>query len=396
MPKLLVESSLILGVLVIILLLYYRKRSINNSNVLLAVNIACITYLLFINHLNYSREMLNYPIFARTGNISGFLVLPFLYLYSRNTFYPGVRWRKVDWLIFVPAVFYIIDFMPFFLADPEYKSAVMKANLDDPSRMTRVGEGWIPFKGIHYVIMYFWSIAFMILQLRLIVRNKHMGRERESSMNRTLFWFIVTLTGFHIPLIFPGIFGLIFQLKWYSIGYLNWVLATHLITTAVFILFTPKILYGFYPQMVMEDQKPLVDQEENEQSTDVAALNKNSLSSIEIQMMISKIEDYMAESKPYLNKQYTIHNLGDEVGIPVYQLSPIINQHYQSNFNAWVNSYRVNHFIELCKKQKRDVLTLAAIAEESGFNNRSTFISAFKKVTGSTPGNYLKQLQTAS
>ncbi len=101
----------------------------------------------------------------------------------------------------------------------------------------------------------------------------------------------------------------------------------------------------------------------------------------------------MTRNKPYLNKQYTIHNLGEEVGIPVYQLSPIINKHYQSNFNVWVNRYRINHFIELCRNNKRDVLTLAGIAEEAGFNNRSTFINAFKKETGTTPGNFLKQLE---
>jgi hypothetical protein len=249
MAKLLVDSSLILGIVVTILLLNYRKRSINNSNVILTASIFCITYLLFINQLNYSREMLNYPVFARTGNIMGFLIMPFLYLYTRNTFYPGIRWRKMDWLFFIPAFFYIIDLMPFFLANSDYKAAVMKANLDDPSRNNRVSEGWIPLKGIHYIIMYVWSIGLMVLQGRLIVRNKYMAGETGSSMNRTLFWFIVTLTGFHVPLIFPGIFGLIFQLKWYSLGYLRIVLATHLITTVVFILFSPKILYGFFPQM---------------------------------------------------------------------------------------------------------------------------------------------------
>jgi AraC-like DNA-binding protein len=396
MARLLVEAGLILGIVVIILLLYYRKRSINNSNVLLAASITCITYLLFVNELNNTREMLNYPIFARTGNIAGFLIVPFLYMYSRNTFYPGIRWRKTDWLFFLPALFYVIDLMPFFLEDAEYKAAVMRANLDDPSRNLRVSEGWIPWKGIHYIIMYVWSMALMILQFRLIFRNKQMGKEGESSMNKSLFWFIVTLTAFHIPLIFPGIFGLIFQLKWYSLAYLSFILAAHLITTAVYILFSPKILYGFYPHMEIEDLKPSVDAAENENPVDDVAETKASHSSFAIQLMINKVEHYMTESKPYLNKQYNIHSLSEEVGIPVYQLSPIINQHYQSNFNAWVNTYRVNHFIELCKKQKRDVLTLAAIAEESGFNNRSTFISAFKKVTGSTPGNYLKELSKVS
>ncbi len=395
MAKLLVEAGLILGIVVIILLLYYRKRSINNSNVLLAVSVICLTYMLFNNHLNNSREMVNYPFFYRTGNIAGFLLIPFLYLYSRNTFYPGIRWRKTDWLFFLPALFYIIDLLPFFLEDPAYKIAVMRANYSDPSRNFRVEEGWVPLKGIHYIIMYFWSIALMILQSRLIYRNRQMARENESSMNRALFWFIVTLTTFHIPLIFPGIFGLLFHLKWYSPGYLGFVMSAHLIITAFFILFSPKILYGFYPH-IEADQEPVADTTENNEPVGGTSDTKAAFSSFEVQMMINKIEDHMTGSMPYLNKQYNIHSLSDEVGIPVYQLSPIINQHYQSNFNAWVNTYRVNHFIELCKKQKRDVLTLAAIAEESGFNNRSTFISAFKKVTGSTPGNYLKELSKAS
>jgi AraC-like DNA-binding protein len=391
--KLLIESSLILGIIVIILLIYYRKRSVNNSNLLLAISIGCIWYLLLINQLNVTREMLNYPVLARTGNIAGFLVMPFLYFYTRNSFYPGIRWRRRDWLFFLPALFYVVDLLPFFLSDNPYKIAVMKANLDNPSRMIRVEEGWIPLKGIHYILMYVWSLLLMVLQIRLIIRNKHIKSEGGNSMNRSLFWFIVTLTAFHLPLIFPGIFGVIFHTKWYSMSYLGVVLSTHLITSAVFILFSPRILYGFFPQLLIRENQesiPLATEMEEEPN---ASIPKISLSNTELQRIIEKMEIFMGQQKPFINKHYTIHNLGKDIEIPVYQLSPIINHHYKSNFNAWVNRYRVNYFIELCKNEKRKELTLAGIAEEAGFNNRSTFINAFKKETGSTPGNYLKQLE---
>ena len=393
MSNFLVESGLVLGIIVVLLLIFYRKRSINNSNLLLAISIFCIWYLLFINHLNVTRLMLKYPVFARTGNITGFLVVPFLYFYTRNSFYPGIRWRVRDWLFMIPTFIYILDLTPFFLSDNAYKVAVMKANLDNPSRMVRVDEGWVHIAGFHYVFMYAWSIALMILQIRLIFRNKHVLTETGNSKNRILFWFIVTLTAFHIPLFFPGIFGLLFHLKWYTLNYLSLVLSTHIMTSAVYILFSPRILYGFYPQMVVTENLKQEIAREKEPKQDDAINPKLYLSLEEMQLIVVKIEAFMDQNKPFLNQQYTIHKLGQDINIPVYQLSPIINQHYKSNFNVWVNKYRVNYFIELCRNQKRKELTLAGIAEESGFNNRSTFITAFKKETGTTPGNYLKQME---
>lgn len=395
MVKLLVDTGFILGMVVVFLLLYYRKRSHNNTNVLLAISIFCITYMLFVGQLNISRKMLDYPIFARTGNIPGYLVMPFLYLYTRNSFYPGIRWRKRDWLFFLPALFYIIDLLPFFLADADYKIAVMKANLDNPARMRRIEDGWIPIKGIHLKILYLWSLLMMILQVRLIIRNKMISSEGGNSKNGTLFWFIITLTAFHLPLIFPGIFGVFFETKWYSLGFLSVVFSTHLITSAVFILFSPRILYGFFPQILVEENQktqPITESEDQEENF-TSSGSKFYLSKNEMQRIVEKMEHFMEHQKPFIKKQYTIHNLGNDIDIPVYQLSPIINQHYKTNFNAWVNRYRVNYFIELSKKPGKTDLTLAGIAEESGFNNRSTFISAFKKETGTTPGNYLKQLK---
>jgi AraC-like DNA-binding protein len=296
-------------------------------------------------------------------------------------------------LFFLPALFYVVDLLPFFMADNAYKVAVMKANLDNYSRMLRVEEGWIPFKGIHIIILYVWSLALMILLIRLIIRNKHITSEAAYLKNNTLFWFIVTLTALHLPLIFPGIFGVIFHLKWHSIKYIQFILSTHLITSAIFILFSPRVLYGFFPQLLIRENQiaePLAAEIEEDSAV---SSPKISLSNAEAQRIIEKMELYMGQQKPFINKHYTIHNLGKDIEIPVYQLSPIINQHYNTNFNTWVNKYRVNYFIELCKNERRKELTLAGIAEEAGFNNRSTFINAFKKETGSTPGNYLKQLE---
>ena len=391
MFKLLPEIALILGFIIVVILLFYRKRSINNSNTLLSVSIFCIIYMLFINRLNFTREILNYPVFARTGNIAGFLAIPFLYLYTRNSFYPGIRWKKNDWLLFIPALFYCIDLAPFFLSDNAYKISQMRANLDDQTRNVSIQEGWLGIDGFHYIFMYVWSFFLMILQARLIIRNKHILKEGSGSMNYKLFWFIITLTVLHLPLIFPGIFGLILHLKWYTIRFNGAILSIHLIVSALFILFSPRILYGFFPQMVVPNSKKQHEIEDKPLNEN-PSIPKFYLPEQELQNTIEKMSLFMDQEKPYLNQNYSIHDLSRDINIPVYQLSPIINNYYQSNFNTWLNKFRVEYFIQISQREDKKGLTLDAIAKEAGFTNRTTFTNAFKKEKGTTPGQFVKTL----
>jgi AraC-like DNA-binding protein len=390
MFKLLPVAGLILGMIIVILLLFYRKRSINNSNTLLAISILCITYMLFINQLNVSREMLNYPVFARTGNLAGFLVIPFLYLYSRNSFYPGIKWKKIDWLLLIPALFYIIDLTPFFLSDKAYKISQIRANLDDQLRNVSIQEGWLGIDGFHYIFLYIWGIGLMVLQLRLIIRNKHILKESSGSMNFKLFWFIITFTVLHFPLIFPGIFGLIFHFKWYTKEYNGVMLSIHLIVSALFILFSPRILYGFFPQMDVQHFQSNADVIDGKPANGHAEINKFHIPEEELNNTVEKMNLFMDRDKPFLNPNYSIHDLSRDINVPVYQLSPLINNYFQSNFNTWLNKFRVEYFIQISQGDEKKGLTLDAIAKEAGFTNRTTFTNAFKKEKGTTPGQFVK------
>jgi AraC-like DNA-binding protein len=320
--------------------------------------------------------------------------MPFLYLYTRNSFYPGVKWHKTDWLFFIPALFYIFDLTPFFLSDNAFKISQMKANIESQDRNVRIEEGWLGLGRFHYTFMYIWNVALMFVQIRLIIKNRHILIEGNGSMNYKLFWFIVTLTALHIPLIFPGIFGLMFHSKWYTMSYLGAILSLHLIVTAVFFLFSPRILYGFFPQMVFQNVQNAVDKNENKPETSLIS-NKKYLQDEEVQSIVDKMRLYMEQQKPFLNQNYSIHDLSRDVEIPVYQLSPIINNYFQTNFNGWINKYRVNYFIQISEGDGKMGLTLDAIAKESGFTNRTTFTNAFKKEKGTTPGQFIKTRQTS-
>jgi AraC-like DNA-binding protein len=98
--------------------------------------------------------------------------------------------------------------------------------------------------------------------------------------------------------------------------------------------------------------------------------------------------DYFENEKPYLNNILSLKELADELGIPVNQLSHIINERIGKNFFDFVNTYRVEEFKSRASHPDFQNYTLISIAYDSGFNSKATFNRVFKKYTGQTPSNY--------
>ena len=151
------------GFMVLLLIVAYSfRRSINR--IFLGLSIFFIWYTLLVIVLTLTEQILNYPALHRTGIISTYLAIPFLYIYSRNTFYPAKLWRKTDWILLLPAVVYLIDFMPFFIMPAEQKIAILRENLSNSERMILAGEGWMGFTGLYFPFAYVWVAIIMYFQ----------------------------------------------------------------------------------------------------------------------------------------------------------------------------------------------------------------------------------------
>jgi AraC-like DNA-binding protein len=72
-------------------------------------------------------------------------------------------------------------------------------------------------------------------------------------------------------------------------------------------------------------------------------------------------------------------------------ISKVINQ-TGSNFNDFINEYRVREVQHKIEKHEHKAQTLLAIAFDSGFNSKATFNRAFKKIVGQTPKAYIEAL----
>jgi len=122
-------------------------------------------------------------------------------------------------------------------------------------------------------------------------------------------------------------------------------------------------------------------------------LKSNQYSETELMNVLNELDRCMEEKKPYLHPRLSLKALSEIVLIPENQISTAINSIRKQNFYDYVNTMRVNAFIERCKTSDRYNLTLTAIAFECGFNSKSTFYEIFKRQTGMTPASYLKSMK---
>jgi AraC-like DNA-binding protein len=106
---------------------------------------------------------------------------------------------------------------------------------------------------------------------------------------------------------------------------------------------------------------------------------------------IDKLNSFMESKKPYLNPSLSIGNLAQEIKINSRELSILINQNLNKHFFDFVNEYRIEDAKNILNKPSKKELTVLEILYEVGFNSKSSFNTAFKKHTGTTPTQYRKQ-----
>lgn len=103
----------------------------------------------------------------------------------------------------------------------------------------------------------------------------------------------------------------------------------------------------------------------------------------------STIEQWVEQSEPsYLRAGITLTEAAYEMNIPASILSGYINKTLGTNFNQWINSYRIRHVKYLLLTADS---TLDEIAEATGFATRNLLSRTFKAHEGISPSEYRSQ-----
>jgi AraC-like DNA-binding protein len=94
-----------------------------------------------------------------------------------------------------------------------------------------------------------------------------------------------------------------------------------------------------------------------------------------------------------LNKNLSLNQASLELGLPVREVSYIINNYYNNRFTDFVNGYRINYIIEQISSSYLDQYTIESLALEAGFISKSGFYKSFKKLYNTTPSEYFESIK---
>lgn len=119
---------------------------------------------------------------------------------------------------------------------------------------------------------------------------------------------------------------------------------------------------------------------------------KELLDEVSAQQYRLKLFDLINNEQVFLDPTLTLRSLAGRMEIHPNQLSWLLNESIGKSFNEFINGYRVDTFKELAKNSKESNLTLLGMAYDAGFNSKTVFHTYFKKETGLTPSQFVKEL----
>ncbi len=123
----------------------------------------------------------------------------------------------------------------------------------------------------------------------------------------------------------------------------------------------------------------------------VAPSYKRKLDQKDVQKVEVHLTRLMSEDHVYRDSTLSLEKLAKMLSVSKYFLSQMLNDNLQQPYHEFIAGYRIADACKLLENAPH--LTLEAIAYEVGFNSKSSFFSAFKKLKGSTPANFRAQSQ---
>lgn len=353
------------------------------ANRLLAMGLLNISAVIVLNGLTYVDGFyLSYPHLYRLGIFSQYLLAPFFYLYVRATINREVRFRKWDWLHFIPALLHFIEFIPFYFMPTAEKIAYLKIAFSNVEILSEQKEGLLP-ANLHPILKTGTGIVYEFFQVRLLFFS-YKNNYKWLKKNKRVWTWLVWLTFFHsLTYLFVFVFSIFnigVDLRIWSILSLAVVQFFCVIT----LVFNPRVLYG------MKEPLGITASLDADFQTELSS-KKFILSSEKKKLYKAALESFIESEKPYLKKKYSIREFAIDCNIPVHHLSIVINGEYGCNYTDFINSYRINYIIDHRYDEKWSSFSFEGLSSEAGFNSRNSFLNAFKKVTSQTPSDYFAQ-----
>jgi AraC-like DNA-binding protein len=152
-------------------------------------------------------------------------------------------------------------------------------------------------------------------------------------------------------------------------------------------IFTFIIIYfGKNQTVIYEHKTDLAESITKEtESADNITIDRTLMEEKQIEELTDTILQYLNEKKPFLNPDYSLQMMVEDLKISRQKLSYLINIGQQKNFLKLINDYRVREVKGKLLDPGYNHYSVLGIGLECGFNSKTSFNRIFKEETGYTP-----------
>lgn len=346
--------------------LLFQKTSRGVSNKLLGLLLfakaLCITNFISFRLYDYTLEF--FPHLFYFGASFTILWGPLLYLYVKSLTETNFKLSEKDIVHFIPFLLHFIFVSySFHLNSAEVKRSIIENG----------GIFTLKVWTIYPWFLYSYILAYSIATFPLIKKYHSKLQDNFSSISSiNLKWMSFIVVGFILKVGFDVWFKLAEH------GSTSSTIAIYLSRLVLFLFINIMIFKGLkQPSILLGETSVITDK-------------KQPLSKTSQDKYLEKLLSYTREFKPYLDPDITLEKLASLVDIPPRSLSWILNECLNQSFYDFINSYRVKESERIFRELDSDHKTVLEVLFEVGFNSKSSFNTAFKKINKITPTQYRK------
>ena len=300
-----------------------------------------------------------------------------MWFYIRGLTSTDQGFKRRDFWHMAPVVGLAFCALPFLLLPREQQQFLVPQQIDmhDPDQVTAVIFlllGWISWLAI--------LVLYGSASLRRLVRHRKQIRALFSNEDGVSLTWLHTL----IVIVFSfTILALVGTLLPVTSGLAP--LTEALAAPFYFCLVFAVGLFGVLQKSVIPTWSEIRPEENAKQKYHRSALKSNDLMRI-----AKKLDATMRNHTLWQNPSLSLHDLSRETGISQNNISQALNEHLGKNFYDYVNGWRIDAACIAMSETDQSVLTISL---DVGFNSKSTFNAAFKKIMHQTPRHYRTNAQ---
>jgi len=327
------------------------------------------------------------PAFFFTNNYLVYFNTESLYLLTSLTVYPlyfcyiklltiETSFKKKNLVYFIPAVLLAAAsfIVGVFFNDQQRLDYVDAFVIQrDRSEMALLSPGWIK-SGIFIIcrVLFVGQVFFYLLKGAILTQqhDRRIANFYSNSEGKSLVWVRMVTFSFLVTSIMSITFAIIGRNTFLHDEYL---------------LLVPSIIFSVLLYIIGYlgniTNRVLVATNLNQfQSTDYKTTNSESVR--------ERILNLFTQDEIFKNPNLLITNLSESLNTTSDNVSKLINEEFKTDFNNFVNNYRIRVAKELIDKDKDNEFALDSIATDSGFGSLNSFTRAFKSYEGITPQKF--------